>query len=118
MARTEGAKSIAIYDDEVLLVEGVNSINFTGAGVVGSVDGDGNVTETIDGGSSSGTTVFGEVVSGNVNTFTLAHTPMGTISLSANGQVLNLTTDYTISGSTITTLATWSTGQLIANYSY
>ena len=118
MARTAGKKKIAIYDEGVLLLDDADSLNFTGSGVSGAVSSGKNIDETIPGGGGSGNVVFGEVVSGNTNTFTLAHTPAGTISLSANGQVLNLTTDYTIVGATITTVNPWSAGDLIAGYTY
>lgn len=117
MARTQ-KKSLPIYDGGVLLIADAESINFAGAGVMGSVDGNGNVTETISGGGGGGTPVFGEIVAGNINTFTLAHTPSGTISLAANGQVLTLTTDYTIVGAVITTVNPWSAGTVIADYQY
>lgn len=67
---------------------------------------------------SSANIVFGEIVLGDVNTFTLAHTPSGTISLAANGQVLTLAVDYTISGAIITTLSPWSAGTVVADYQY
>lgn len=71
-----------------------------------------------DSGSSGNTSVFGEVVAGATNTFTLAHTPSGTISLAANGQVLTLATDYTIAGAVITTISPWSAGTVVASYQY
>ncbi len=64
------------------------------------------------------TVVFGEVVAGSNTTFTLAHTPSGTISLAANGQVLTLTIDYTIAGAIITTLSPWSAGTVVASYQH
>lgn len=65
------------------------------------------------------TSVYNEVVSGNTNTFTLAHTPVvGTERVYALGQRLVPTTDYTISGAVITTVNTWSTGQLTCDYTY
>lgn len=77
-----------------------------------------DVTISVTGGGGSANIIFGEVVAGSSNTFTLAHTPSGTISLSANGQVLTLTTDYTISGAVITTISSWSTGSVLASYKY
>lgn len=67
---------------------------------------------------STANVIFGEIVAGDTNTFTLAHTPTGTISLAANGQVLTLIVDYTISGAIITTISAWSAGSVIANYQY
>lgn len=64
------------------------------------------------------TPVFGEIVAGNLNTWTLAHVPVGTIMLAANGQVLTLGVDYTIVGDIITTIAPWDVGALNASYSY
>lgn len=71
-----------------------------------------------NGGGGGNTVVFGEVVAGATNTFTLANTPSGTIFLAANGQVLRLTEDYTIVGAVITTVAAWSAGEVIAAYQY
>lgn len=71
------------------------------------------------GGSSSGTSVFNEVVSGSGTTFTLAHTPIsGTQAIYALGQRLTLTVDYTISGAVITTVSSWLAGQILADYKY
>jgi hypothetical protein len=65
-----------------------------------------------------------EVVTGTINssntTFTIANTPQGNINLFWNGVFMNVgsSNDYTISGSTITTLFTPSTGDvLLAAYS-
>lgn len=115
MART-AKKKISIYDEGVLLVDDVDSINFTGSGVGGSVIGSA-ITENIPG-SGTGNEVTGEVVSGSGTTFTLAHTPSGTVSVYANGQRLTLTVDYTIVGAVITTGQSWATGTVLADYSY
>lgn len=70
-------------------------------------------------GGSTGTQVVGEVVSGTGTAWTLAHTPLaGTLALYANGQRLAETTDYTLSGANITTLTSWATGTLLADYQY
>lgn len=74
------------------------------------------ITGTSGGGSAN--VIFGEVVAGSSTTFTLSQTPSGTISVSANGQVLKLTQDYTIVGAVITTLSSWSAGAVIADYKY
>ena len=68
------------------------------------------------GGGSTGTTVDDEIVSGNGTAWTLAGTPVGKIRLYALGQRLKLTTDYTITGSAITTVSSWNTGELQADY--
>lgn len=62
--------------------------------------------------------VFGEVPSGTVNSsntaFTLANTPTsGTVQFYINGLRQKLITDYTISGSTITTTVAPTTGDLL-----
>jgi hypothetical protein len=67
----------------------------------------------------AGTPTFidNEVVSGSGTTFTLASTPTtDSVHLYGQGQRLKLTTDYSISGDTITTVDSWSAGQLIADY--
>lgn len=73
------------------------------------------------GGSASGSTtaVWSEAVSGSGTSWTLAHTPAtGTLRLYANGQRLTVTVDYTLSGATITTLTSWVSGTVLADYSY
>jgi hypothetical protein len=68
-----------------------------------------------------GTPVIGEVVSGSGTSFTLAHTPVSS-SLRLFGAGQRLTpgagNDYTISGATITTVNSYSAGQLLADYNY
>lgn len=61
--------------------------------------------------------VDNEVVSGSGTTYTLANTPVaGSQHVYAARQRLYPTTDYSISGATITTIATWATGDLLADY--
>jgi hypothetical protein len=68
-----------------------------------------------------GTPVVSEVVSGSGTSFTLAHTPVSS-SLRLFGAGQRLTpgagNDYTISGTTITTVNSYSAGQLLADYNY
>lgn len=69
--------------------------------------------------SGSNTPVYNEVVAGATNTFTLAHTPAaGTVRVYANGQRINVTTDYTLSGAVITTVGPWTAGMITADYEY
>lgn len=66
-----------------------------------------------------GTDVFNEIVAGNTNTFTLANIPKtGTVQLYANRMRLYPTTDYSITDDVITTIATYTTGDLLADYNY
>lgn len=78
------------------------------------------IEELMHGGaSSSGTAVYNEVVAGSGTSWTLAHIPTtGTLQLYANGQRLMETTDYTLSGASITTLTSWAAGTLLADYLY
>lgn len=69
------------------------------------------------GSSSGGTPVDNEVVSGSGTTFTLVGTPVaGSVKVYALGQRIALTTDYSISGSVITTVSSWSAGDIVADY--
>ena len=118
MARTEGGKSIAIYDDEVLLTEDVISIDFSG-NVSGSVESLGNVKETFTGGSPG--TLVKEIVSGSGTSFTLAHTPVSIISVVARGQTLypsGSNQGYSIIGTALTTNDSWATGDILVTYYY
>jgi len=68
-----------------------------------------------------GTPVINEVVSGSGTAFTLAHTPVvGSVKLFGAGARLTpgAGNDYTISGATITTVNSYSAGQLLADYNY
>jgi len=58
-----------------------------------------------------------EVVAGSGTSFTLANTPVaGSEHIFLNGMRAKLTTDYTISGTGITTTLSWSAGDVIADY--
>lgn len=71
-----------------------------------------------DGGAgSSDTPVDNEVVSGSGTSWTLANTPIaGTVHVYGRGQRLKLTTTYSISGTTITTVDSWIAGEITADY--
>ena len=59
----------------------------------------------------------GEVVSGSGTSWILAATPVsGTVSVYARGQRLSVTTGYRISGATITTVDSWSAGDIVCDY--
>lgn len=93
---------------------GVREINIAGSGVAGEII-NGVMTITIAGGGNA--MVDNEVVSGSGTSFTLSQTPIaGTEHLFALGQRLRLTTDYTITGTSITTVSSWSVGDLTADY--
>ena len=69
--------------------------------------------------TGNGVPVENEIVSGSGTSWALANTPVsGTVKLYAGG--IRLTpgagNDYTISGATITTASSYSTGALIADY--
>lgn len=71
--------------------------------------------------NSTGTQVYNEIVFGSGTSWALAFTPLsGTLRLFANGQRLTPGTgnDYTLSGTTITTVNSYSAGSLLADYSH
>jgi hypothetical protein len=59
-----------------------------------------------------------EIVAGSGTTFTLSHipSPVSSLKLYGRGQRLRPTTDFTISLGTISTIDTWSSGDLIADF--
>lgn len=121
MART-AKPGVDIYDEGVLLGN-ASSIDFAGAGISGSYNPTtGRATETVTGGGGgSGTPVVGEIVPGSGTTYTLAHTPLaGTLAVYINELRKPSTpgVDYTLSGAVITTVQSWGTGDVIADYSY
>lgn len=69
--------------------------------------------------TSSSTQVYSEAVAGSGTSWTLAHTPdAGTLRLYANGIRLTVTVDYTQVGTAITTLTSYVSGTLLADYQY
>lgn len=69
----------------------------------------------------NGTPVLNEVVSGSGTSWTLANTPVsGSVKLYGAGARLTpgAGNDYTISGATITTVNSYSAGQLLCDYNY
>lgn len=78
-----------------------------------------NGVKTISASGGSANATYNEVVTGNTNTFTLAQAPTaGTVRVYALGQRLVLTTDYSIAAAVITTVSSWSAGQITADYNY
>lgn len=73
----------------------------------------------MDAAGATGTLVINEVVAGSGTSWTLAHTPTAAgVALYVNGQRLTPTIDYTLAGTTITTALSWTSGTLLADYSY
>jgi hypothetical protein len=70
--------------------------------------------------TGNGIAVYDEVVSGSGTSFTLAHTPVsGTLRLYGSGQrLVPGGVDYTLSGTTITTINSYSATQIRADYNY
>jgi len=99
--REEKGRPVTIKDEGLTLVNNVTSLDFQGAGVVGSFIGD-NVTETIPGSSPSELwhtgTPSGIMDGINVN-FSLPGEPItNSLDLFLNGQRLTEMEDYSISG--------------------
>lgn len=118
----EMGRPIRIEDEGVPLTSNVAKINFTGAGVTGIAVGD-DITETIPGGSVSGTEVVGETPSGTINgvntDFTLANNPILVRGIYRGGSRQSETDDYTIITNTITFLIAPQVGENIkADYVY
>ena len=55
------------------------------------------------------------IINGSNKTFTLAYTPnpLSSLEVRANGQVLVLTEDYSLSGDTLTTVVAFPTGTIL-----
>lgn len=71
------------------------------------------------GSSGSGSFTYNEVVSGSGTAWTLVAAPINnSLRLFANGQRLTPTIDYSLSGSSITTVDSWTAGTILADYQY
>ncbi len=119
----ELGKSIKIKDEGILLTGNVSSIDFVGAGVSGSYVGS-EVTETITGEATSYTNVVGEAPTGTIDgvnkEFTIANTPIAnTFKLYFNGLRQKETSDFTLSGTTITFVEAPMEGtNILVDYQY
>lgn len=68
-------------------------------------------------GSSSGAFVNNEIIAGSGTSWTLSSVPVSnTQQIYANGQRLTPTIDYSIVSQAITTVGSWTTGTLLADY--
>jgi len=93
---------------------GVREINFKGGGVSADIVS-GVMTVTIAGGGS--TAIDNEVLTGSGTAFSLANSPVvGSVKVYGLGQRLILSTDYSISSNNITTVSSWSAGEIISDY--
>jgi len=95
---TETGGKIAIKDEGLSLSSGASSIDFAGAGVIGTALGD-EVTETIAGGGGSPETPTGTIDGAN-KVFTVTATSLSALFL--NGIFQEKDVLYTFSGTTIT----------------
>ena len=103
-----GGSSLSIKDEGSALSTAATTLNFVGAGVTASGTG-AEKTITIAGGGSGGTTPLGgafQVGTGNGSTTTFA-SPLNTniannLIVSVDGIMQRPTTDYTVSGTTVT----------------
>lgn len=76
-------------------------------------------TTTINATGGGGKFIYNEEVAGSGTAWTLAHSPINnSLQLFANGQRLMPTVDYSVSGDVITTVLSWDTGTLLADYQY
>lgn len=121
-----GMRNITVYDESTVLTKALTAIKFAGAGVQATLS-NGIIVVTITGSASS--EANGETLtdSGTHVSFTFAHAPstggVRNVWRKESGQLLTPTTDYTISGSTLTATSAQIDGDgnaftLIANYTY
>lgn len=111
MAVTTNPKvnKVAILDEGITLTDDVSSIDFTGAGVTGSILGQ-SVTENIPGAAAPATEVVGEEMNttGDPVVFTLDFVPVDEprVFIGSARVFEGLTNDYTRAGLTFTFLFT------------
>ncbi len=112
-----GGASVSVLQSGTLKVQTASAMNFKGSGAPTITIGSNGVTNLDFPSGGSASFVENEIVSGNGTSFTLANTPVaGSVHLYAGRNRLYPTTDYSITGTAITTVLTWTTGDLIADY--
>ncbi len=116
----EMGRAITILDEGLVLTTNVSSIDFTGAGITGSVLGDA-VTENVSGGGSSSTVVNYEAPSGAIDgsntVFTWAHTPLYGVQIALNGSIVSPEAgDFTTTGATTTFNVPPAPGSVIVGF--
>lgn len=120
-------RNLAWFDETTLVVDNPTQIKFQGAGVQISQDSTGALIVTISG--SAGNESNGEILTdtGDHTNFTFAHIPsiggVRNVWIKETGQLLTVTSDYTIAGSTLTATRIMQDGDgnnftLISNYTY
>ncbi len=88
-----------------------------GANVTVSKDPSGAWVISSTGGGGSATFVDNEIVSGSGTSWTLSFSPVaGSVHVFGGGSRLTLDVDYSISGDTITTVNSYDSGQVVADY--
>lgn len=113
-----GGAVVSIQQSGVLKVNQAANLNFKGTGAPTVTIGANGVTN-LDFPGTGGIPVYNEVVAGNTNTFTLAHTPTtGTLRVYARGQRILPTSGFTLTGAIISTVDTLTTGDLYADYDF
>lgn len=107
---TPQVAGLRVMDEGITVVNPATSMDFVGAGVVASNGGNGKATVTIAGGGGT-TEVTNKVLTNNGDgTYTIPDTPVaGSVHVYKNGisQLPGAGNDYTLSGSTVTSLLTY-----------
>lgn len=116
--------NIAWFDEQTLVINNPTQVKFAGAGVQVTQEAvTGALLVTISGGAGANESNNETLTNTGDNTnFTFANTPQAggvrNVWIAQTGQLLTTTTDYTVSGATLT-LTTPNAGvTLIANYTY
>lgn len=123
---TRIANPVAVFDEGTLITDFIKELSFAGAGVqVALVDG--RVVVTITGSSSSESNNETLTDSGDHTTFTFANAPASggvrNVWVKETGQLLTVTSDYSVSGTTLTATRSMTDGDgnaftLISNYTF
>lgn len=75
--------------------------------------------DVVGGGGGGNNFSINEIATGSGTSFSTANSPIsGTVAVYGLGQRLYPTTDFSISGSSITTINSWNAGEILVDYQY
>lgn len=115
------SRNLDFFDETTLLVSNPTQIKFTGSGISAALDANGVLVVTVSGGAGNNEAYETATNTGNDIDFTIANTPVANTLIVINGntgQIYMPTTDYSLSGTTITFVNAQAGVTVRARYAY
>ena len=115
------SRNLDFFDETTLLVSNPTQIKFTGSGISAALDANGVLVVTVSGGAGNNEAYEDATNTGNNIDFTISNTPVTNTLIVINGntgQIYMPTTDYSLTGTTITFVNAQAGVTVRARYAY